>query len=45
MSVEIVGLPPGRDHAITEMHARYHSVHWGFGQLFEAMVATELAAL
>jgi GNAT superfamily N-acetyltransferase len=46
MSVEIVeGYRPGAIGAITEMHARYYSAHWGFGLFFEAMVATELAAL
>ena len=45
MSVEILdAYRPGAIGAITEMHARYYSAHWGFGLFFEAMVATELAA-
>jgi GNAT superfamily N-acetyltransferase len=45
MSVEILdSYRPGAIGAITEMHARYYSAHWGFGLFFEAMVATELAA-
>jgi GNAT superfamily N-acetyltransferase len=35
---------PGAIGAITQMHARYYSAHWGFGPFFEAMVASELAA-
>jgi GNAT superfamily N-acetyltransferase len=46
MAVEILdSYRPGAIGAITEMHARYYSAHWGFGLFFEAMVAAELAAL
>jgi GNAT superfamily N-acetyltransferase len=45
MSIEIVDTYcPGVIGAITQMHARYYSVNWGFGLFFEAMVASELAA-
>jgi len=45
MSVEIVsGYRPGAIGAITALHARYYSEHWGFGLYFESVVATEVAA-
>jgi len=45
MSVEIVtGYRPGAIGAITALHARYYSRHWGFGLFFESVVATEVAA-
>jgi hypothetical protein len=36
---------PGAIGAITQMHARYYSAHWGFGPFFEAMVASILLSI
>lgn len=45
MSVEIIdSYRPGTIGAITALHARYYSEHWGFGLYFEATVASEVAA-
>jgi GNAT superfamily N-acetyltransferase len=38
------GYVPGAIGRITELHATYYAVHWGFGLFFEAKVACELSA-
>ncbi|RQM47718.1 MarR family transcriptional regulator [Paraburkholderia bannensis] len=38
------GYQPGCIGDIASLHARFYSVHWGFGAFFEQRVATELAA-
>jgi GNAT superfamily N-acetyltransferase len=44
MTIEIVDdYRPGAIGAITALHARYYSTHWGFGLYFEAKVATALS--
>ena len=41
--VEIASGPiPGAIGRITELHGSYYHKHWGFGQFFEAKVATDL---
>jgi GNAT superfamily N-acetyltransferase len=35
---------PGVIGRVTELHAAYYARQWGFGQIFEAQVATEMAA-
>ncbi|MCB5285990.1 MAG: GNAT family N-acetyltransferase [Candidatus Cloacimonetes bacterium] len=37
------GYVPGAIGRVVEMHGRYYHRHWGFGQFFEAKVATELS--
>lgn len=45
MKIEIVeGYVPGAIGRVAELHALYYHREWGFGQYFEAKVATELAA-
>ena len=39
------GYQPGSIGRIAELHGRYYSVNWGFGSVFEAKVARELADL
>lgn len=42
-AVEIASGPiPGAIGRITELHGSYYHKHWGFGQFFEAKVATDL---
>jgi len=42
-AVEIASGPvPGAIGRITELHGSYYHRHWGFGQFFEAKVATDL---
>ncbi len=41
--IEIEGYRPGDLGAIVVLHARYYSVHWGFGLAFETKIATEMA--
>ncbi len=38
-----IGYRPGIIGKISELHAKYYSVHWNFGHFFEAKVATELS--
>lgn len=40
---KILGYVPGAIGRIAELHARYYHENWGFGQFFEAKVATELS--
>ncbi|GAK59473.1 acetyltransferase protein [Candidatus Vecturithrix granuli] len=35
---------PGSIGRVAELHGTYYHQHWGFGQFFEAKVATELSA-
>ena len=35
---------PGSIGRVAELHGTYYHEHWGFGQFFEAKVATELSA-
>ena len=37
------GYVPGAIGRVTELHGRYYHEQWGFGQVFESMIATELA--
>ena len=39
----LIGYTPGIIGKISELHAKYYSAHWDFGQFFEAKVATELS--
>lgn len=39
----VIGYIPGVIGKISELHAKYYSVHWDFGHFFEAKVATELS--
>lgn len=39
----VIGYVPGLIGRVVEMHARYYGEHWGFGDYFEAKVASELA--
>lgn len=41
--VQLMGYVPGAIGRITEEHATYYHKNWGFGQFFEAKVATELS--
>ena len=38
------GYFPGSIGLVLELHARYYHAHWGFGVLFEAQLASGLAA-
>ena len=38
-----IGYRPGIIGKISELHAKYYSVHWNFGHFFEVKVATELS--
>jgi len=38
-----LGYVPGAIGRVTELHGRYYQREWGFGQFFEAKVATELS--
>lgn len=40
----VEGFVPGAIGSIVTLHARYYARHWGFGLVFEAKVARELAA-
>ena len=37
------GYCPGAIGRVVELHAAYYHAHWGFGAVFEAKVASELA--
>ena len=39
----ITGYSPGLIGRVSEMHSVYYSQHWGFGEYFEAKVASELS--
>ena len=39
----ITGYIPGIVGRVTELHAMYYHVHWGFGAFFEAKVASEMS--
>ncbi len=41
--VEFKGYIPGAIGRISELHATYYFQNWGFGQYFEAKVATEIS--
>ncbi|HSR11069.1 MAG TPA: GNAT family N-acetyltransferase [Thermodesulfobacteriota bacterium] len=42
--IEIIqGYVPGSIGRVTELHGTYYAKQWGFGQFFEAKVASELA--
>jgi GNAT superfamily N-acetyltransferase len=41
--VAIAGYVAGAIGRVAELHAIYYNRHWGFGQFFEAKVATELS--
>jgi len=41
--VKLLGYVPGAIGRVAEMHAVYYAENWGFGQFFEAKVATELS--
>ncbi|MDF1552282.1 MAG: GNAT family N-acetyltransferase [Deferrisomatales bacterium] len=39
----VTGYTPGVIGRVTELHAVYYSLHWGFGAFFAAKVASEMA--
>lgn len=41
--IKLLGYVPGAIGRVTELHAVYYAENWGFGQFFEAKVATELS--
>ena len=41
--VKLLGYVPGAIGRVAELHAVYYAENWGFGQFFEAKVATELS--
>ena len=41
--IKITGYVPGAIGRVSELHALYYNKYWGFGQFFEAKVATELS--
>lgn len=41
--VQLLGYVPGAIGRVSELHAKYYHENWGFGQFFEAKVATELS--
>lgn len=40
---QVIGYIPGTIGRVAELHALYYSKNWGFGEYFEAKVATELS--
>ena len=39
----VIGYTPGIIGRVSELHAKYYSIHWSFGHFFEAKVASELS--